>query len=166
MASVETTQDDYENTLSLELGNTLIKDVAPEEASDFEAIINEYNKAKAESPDDEHPLAFGGGDLVNIMSPYVFEAAKVIVGFLLLQAASSAKDIATQAFRTGTELITERLTNWMKGLADGKQPLPINADQEADLLARIRERLAELKTNPQTAEAIMKSVDDAIKPSA
>ncbi|EJJ24521.1 hypothetical protein [Rhizobium sp. CF142] len=164
MASVEMNQNDYENTLALELGNTLIKDVAPEEASDFEAIINEYNKAKNESPDGEHPLAFGVGDLVNIMSPYVFEAAKVIIGFLLLQAASSAKNIATAAFTTGTDLITERLTNWMKGLADGKQPLPLNADQEADLLARIRKRLAELKANPQITEAVMKSVDDAIRP--
>lgn len=81
----------------------IVDAISPEESAFVGQIIVSL-KEQGSSQSADHPLAFGVGEIIQLTTPFAYEAAKALVTFILERLRGSAVDIFDDALKaSGTE---------------------------------------------------------------
>ena len=149
--------------LGAELGALLIERVAPEEEDLYPEIIESYRDSVANGArksTTEHPLAIGAGEIVGIVSPLVYEAGKIAVGYLL----DLAKDTATDTLKEAAkDAVAPRISLWFKSRFSGSPPVEFDLSKVEELVNEVREKMGKRGIEPILNEKIADAVRGVLR---
>jgi hypothetical protein len=141
----QTSQESPVDQLGAEFGALLIERVAPEEGGLYPEIIESYKESAAKGGKKavEQPLALGVGEIVGIMSPLVYEAGKIVVGYML----NLAKDAAAP-----------RILLWFKSRFSEPAPVELDLLKIDEIVAEVRDKMGKRGVEPVLNEKIAEAV--------
>jgi hypothetical protein len=144
--------------LGAELGALLIERVAPEEEDLYPEIIESYRgrvEKGAGKSTTEHPLAIGAGEIVGIMSPLVYEAGKIAVGYMFELAKDTATDTLKEAAK---DAVAPRISVWFKSRLSASAPVKLDPSKVDELVNEVREKMGNQGVEPALNEKIADAV--------
>jgi hypothetical protein len=146
------------DTLAVALGAVLVDKIAPEERGDYGLLVAEYRQETSRRTGDDHPLAYGMGELVQFASPYIYEGAKIAVLYLVAELGISAKSLASGVIKAGEEALRERVSSWVKESLSRSGPNALSTEQRSAMLVSMEKHLTTLKVNRKIKQSIIHEI--------
>ena len=150
------------DAFAIELGSILVDEVAPDEQDDYVSLIKEYRQEISRSTTSDHPLALGIGELIQTVSPYVYEAARIMILYIVAEIGVSAKRLISDILKMTEKSLKERISIWLQENFSHNGSGALSNQQRLAILGRIETRLSELKANEKTRRSIMNEVNKLV----
>jgi hypothetical protein len=145
------------DALASQLGGLLIEQVAPEETEFYNELIEAHRSSKnAASRKTDHPFAFGVGEIVALLSPVMYEAAKIIIKFLI-------EEITEIIKKTPEEIAKQYLSDWIRQRLSKPLPIELSSDKITAFTATLRDQLKDSKITEDEKTRTLATVEAVLR---
>jgi hypothetical protein len=145
------------DALASQLGGLLIEQVAPEETELYDELIEAHRSSEnAASRKTDHPFAFGVGEIVTVLSPLMYEVAKIIIRFLI-------EEITEIIKKTPEEIAKQYVSDWIRKRLSRPPPIELGSDKINAFAVTLRDQLKDSKITEDEKTRTLASVEAILR---
>ena len=127
--------------ISVSICSEILTAVAPEELEDYQEFLNQYLKSSKSTLVVDLPAAYGINELLQIVTPLAFEAAVVLITFLVKEMEKSAESVAANAMKSISVVASKSIRRWLNAKTSASTKLQLTKVQKEEVTAKVNAKL-------------------------